>query len=284
MAAQYYLTTGNQKIGPLSEKAIHDGIRAGKISLFDMIYNHQSSEWVMLMQHPDFSDLDSGSDDDSSSQHQGHLAVGLISDRMDDEHTLVPANILADNFPSLEPVYWYEKDNTSKRLKYLDVLSLIHAHKLSEHSMLAKQPTGPWQRLIDWDEFSPASLEKYKQASAVNLPDVNIRRKFPRYTVGSVFVAIAQNKGFQVFCPDISKSGLAFLVREPKCGIKDEVILKFADKVTENKFDAKGVVVSVRKVRLPGSEQIYLRYGVKFTHLSENGKAFIKASALNDEA
>ncbi|MDG0817292.1 PilZ domain-containing protein [Bdellovibrio svalbardensis] len=285
MATQYFLSTGKQKIGPLSERAVQDGVRSGKIQLFDMILNAQTNEWVMLMQHPDFSDLENGSDDslnEERSQKESHAAVGLISDSID-EDTRGISFLTPDNIPILTPVYWYEKDNAHKRLKYLEVLSMIHSQKLSEQSLISKNPTGPWRKLVDWEDFSPASLENYKQVSKDNLPDINIRRKFPRFECGKVFVVLSKGKGYQAFCPDISKSGLAFIVRSPKADLNDPIVIKFNDSLTGNKFDAKGVVVSVRKVRLPGSESIYIRYGVRFTHLSESGRDFILAAAASDK-
>ncbi len=275
MASVYYLTTGKEKLGPLSEKNVLDGVRSGKISLFDMILNNQTGEWMMLAQHPDFSDLEAGSDDDINSENGNHLAVGLISDQVDDDAEL-PEFITPDNFPLLTPVYWYEKEKNHQRLKYLDVLSLIHSHKLSEQSLISKNPQGPWLPLAEWEEFSPQAVESFKQSSSEDLPDINIRRRAQRFNSGKVFVALTKKgKGFQVFCPDISKGGLAFLVRAAKCDLNEEIMIKFDDKLEDGKFDAKGVIVSIRKARLPGADSVYVRYGVRFTALSENGKKFI---------
>lgn len=279
MTAGYYLSTGKEKIGPLSEKAITDGVRKGKISLFDMILNNQTGEWMMLIQHPDFSDLEAPSEDSGSesSEYENHVAVGLISSDLSDE-TQAGAFVTPDNFPILTPVYWYEKSRSSHPLKYLDVLAMVHEHKLSEQSLIAKNPNGPWQKLIDWEEFSPKSLEEYKQVSGDELPDVKIRRKSPRFNCGKVFVALSsKGKGFQFFCPDISKTGMALIVRTAKCDLNEPIMVKFSDKLADSKFDVKGVIVSVRKVRLPGSTEIYIRYGLRFTHVSEAGRKFIEA-------
>lgn len=142
--------------------------------------------------------------------------------------------------------------------------------------MISKNPHGPWLPVINWEEFSPQSLENFKQASDAALPDVHIRRKSRRFSYGKVFVALSKKgTGFQIFCPDISKGGLAFLVRAAKCDLNEELMIKFDDKLEDGKFDAKGVVVSIRKARLPGADNVYIRYGVRFTALSEKGKKFI---------
>lgn len=281
MSTQYYLTTGNNKLGPLTEKNIVDGVRSGKISLFDMILNNQTGEWMMLAQHPDFSDLDDTSKSEESSEQSDHLAVGLISDTDSGDNLNLPEFITPDNFPILTPVYWYEKDHTDRGLKYFDVLALVHSHKLSEQSLISKNPQGPWQPLISWDEFSPKSIEEYKKISTENLPEVHVRRKTQRFNSGKVFIALSKkNQGFQIFCADISKSGLGFLVRSAKFSLNDELMIKFDDKLQDSKFDAKGVIVSIRKVRLPGAENVYVRYGFRFTALSEAGKKYLlKATA-----
>ena len=104
---------------------------------------------------------------------------------------------------------------------------------------------------------------------------MHVRRKSPRYECGKVFILMSQAGGFQAFCPDISKSGMAFLVRSTKANLNEQFMVKFSDNTGDGKFDAKGLVVSARKVKLPGSENIYIRYGLRFTHLSVAGKAFI---------
>lgn len=278
--AGYYLTTGKLKLGPLSEKDILSGVRSGKISLFDMILNNQTNEWMMLIQHPDFSDLENPSENESSDEHsEDHFAVGLISDDISEE-TQASSFVTPENFPILTPVYWYEREHANQRLKYLEVLSMIHSQKLSEQSLISKTPHGPWQKIIDWEEFSPKSLENYKKISDEKLPDVHIRRKSPRFACGKVFVAMgSKNNGFQIFCPDISKTGMAFIVRSAKSDLNENLHIKFQETLTDNKFDAKGIVVSVRKVKLPGAENIYIRYGMRFTHLSESGRKFIEEMA-----
>lgn len=57
MPSQYYLSNGKQKFGPFNHDQVIDGIQSGKISLFDYILNQQTNDWMMLMQHPDFSEV-----------------------------------------------------------------------------------------------------------------------------------------------------------------------------------------------------------------------------------
>lgn len=278
MASKYYLTTGKDKLGPLSEADIIKAVRSGKISMFDMILNNQTNEWMMLAQHPDFSDLDSSqAEEEEISEDSDHFAIGLLSDKADNSNGLdLPEFITPDNFPILTPVYWYEKDKAHQKLKYLDVLSLVHSHKLTEQSLISNSAQGPWQPLIKWEEFSAESLKSFKDASHEALPDVHIRRQTKRFNAGLVFTALTKKgKGFQIFCPDISKGGLAFLVRAAKCDLKEEIMIKFSDNLQDGRFDAKGVIVSIRKAKLPGADDIYVRYGVRFTALSEQGKKYI---------
>ncbi|MNL86868.1 hypothetical protein D3C87_2157690 [compost metagenome] len=66
--------------------------------------------------------------------------------------------------------------------------------------------------------------------------------------------------------------------------MEQEIYVRFDEKVTDNNFDAKAVVVSSRRVKLPGSDEIFIRYGIRFTHMSLAGKAYIEQLASTDKA
>lgn len=276
MSNSYYIKSGTKTLGPLTEKNVVEALRTGKISLFDMILSNQTQEWVMLMQHPDFSEVLEESGSDTSSDNSDYKAVGLIDEELTFDNSAFSGLLSASKEPLVETVYWYKKNQIQKPLKYLDVLSEIHEHHLSEQSEISKSPSGPWKKLIDWDEFKPESVSKFRASTSESVPNINIRRKHTRHDSGEIFIIIAQNKGFQALCPDISKSGMAFMIRSSRCQLNENIMVRFAKELDGNKVDARGEVVSIRKVRIPGSDQIFYRYGVRFTHLTENGKKYLE--------
>lgn len=277
MATEYFLSSGNRKLGPFTERQITAGVRAGKISLFDHIYNRQTAAWVMLMQHPDFCDLDAaeldGDDNEESGTpfHEG-LAVPDF-----DEKTVVRPDIGYEAVPDLERPYWYEKSHPDKAYKFLDLVSLLHKRTFFEHTLIAKTSQGPWKPVIDWDEFSVKSLAEFQQKANLNIPDFAIRRRYPRFDCGKNFIIVAQGKGFRVFCPDISQSGMSFIVKTPKVERHESLAVKFKDTLDNNNFDAKAVVVGLRRIRITDSGDEYIRYALRFTHFSVSGRKFISA-------
>ncbi|MNL23297.1 hypothetical protein D3C87_1446780 [compost metagenome] len=52
-------------------------------------------------------------------------------------------------------------------------------------------------------------------------------------------------------------------------------MIKFKDAMEDKNFDAKGVVISARRVRIAGHDQAFVRYGVRFTHLTSSGRDFL---------
>jgi hypothetical protein len=107
------------------------------------------------------------------------------------------------------------------------------------------------------------------------VPEANVRRKTERHSYGKTFVFLTREKLYKIFCSDISKSGLGLIVRTDIFKLNEEVYVKFGETVKDNDFEAKGIVVSSRKVKLPGSDEIFIRYGVRFTHLNSAGKEFL---------
>lgn len=284
MAAEYFLMAGDQKIGPFTERQILQGIRSGKFSLFDNIFDKQKGAWVMMMQHPDFCDVEMSSNDDydqgsdHSSADSGGLGLAATEFRENFDSNLDIANEL---LPELEHAYWYEKNLPEHPLRFLDIVSLLRARKFSEHTLISKSSEGPFRPLIQWDEFSAKSLAEYQSSSNSELPEVTIRRKAQRFDCGKVFIFVADGKAFKAFCTDISRTGMSFVVRTPKAFMDDSLHVKLSETMQDQKFDAKATVVGIRKIRVSESGDVYIRYAIRFTHISESGVKHIAELTKN---
>lgn len=270
MIREYFLSNKKEGVGPLSEADVIKGIKAGKISLFDMILNQQTGEWVMLMQHPDFSDLDEAAVEDEPEK----MVAGLISEGSF-TRPIVTAPIESKEVPELVPVQWYFLDIPGQGYGYLQALSLINNKKISEHTLTAQSPQGPWKKLTEWDDFSPQARADFKKNSDINIPELNLRRRYPRFICGKNFLVLASDKMSRMFCSDISQSGMSLIVRADVFHPHEVVTVKFKDILEDNSFDAKGKVISMRRVRIPGHTGMYIRYGVRFTHMTSTGRLFI---------
>lgn len=270
MIKEYFLSNSNNRVGPLSENEIVQGVRSGKISLFDLILNQQTDQWVMVLQHPDFSDIGDSSSDESESKQ----LVGLIADG-NFTSPAINSKITPQEIPELEPVFWFLKDDPRTAYNFLQVLSLINNKKVLEHSMVSKNPKGPFRRLTDWEEFSESSRESFKKTSTINVPDLKLRRKDPRSPYGKNFLIHSEGRLLRVFCTDVSRSGISILMRTDQFKPQDAVVIKFNDVLVDKNFDAKAVVMSARQVRISGHEQPFVRFGLRFTHLTAEGRAFL---------
>ncbi|HEY8271504.1 MAG TPA: GYF domain-containing protein, partial [Pseudobdellovibrionaceae bacterium] len=145
---KYYISNGQENFGPLTEQEIMEAVRKGQINLFDMIFHDQLSEWVMLIQHPDFSDQ--GSEEINASEEKSHIVLGLLSVENSQENTN-NAFILDEDTPELTAVCWHIKNDPDKELTFLDVLFLLSTKKISEHSLISKNRVGPWLPLAKWE-------------------------------------------------------------------------------------------------------------------------------------
>lgn len=274
MASEYYLKSGDQKLGPFSEAQISEGLSSGKISLFDFIFNKQSNSWVMLMAHPDFCDTEyrpesAVQDEEDAELKEQTMTFGLLGQNFS---VKTEAPVENEIVPEIGKSYWFEKSNPAKSYKFLDVVSLIHKGIFTEQTLVSTTAQGPWQPIIDWEDFSPLSLSQFKRVATEEVPEVHIRRRHPRFDLGKVFIFFVYGNAFKAFCPDISKYGLSFVVQSHKAEIDDEVYVKFSDDISDQTFDAKAVVVGFRKIRVADSGKIYIRYSLRFTHFSESGK------------
>lgn len=272
----YYLKAGDQKLGPFTEKQIIGGLRAGKISLFDSIFNNHTGGWVMILQHPDFHDYGISSEpiQDADIEPMDSIQVGSAGSEFTESYegsALINTSVTEVG----EPDYWYENSRPDNRYKFLDIVSLLKQRSFSEYTLIAKTPKGPWKPLIEWEEFSEKGISDFHRNAQVEIPDLSLRRKHPRFDCGKVFIFVFAGKGFKALCPEISKSGMSFIVTAPKCHTGEDLFVRFHENLDGRSFDAKAVVVSIRKVRVVHSANEYLRYSLRFTHLSESGRQIV---------
>jgi hypothetical protein len=320
MSTGYYIISGKQQVGPLSGDQILAGIETGKISFFDLIYSHQVGDWIMIMQHPDFNlpedsnnakslennkTRDHGEEADSPITYRlnsdtGTSLLGAMSssvglppsaELIDDNSSKLIQNIAGlgvnslnieeDIVPELKTTLWYLEKDQQKPLKYLEVLHLLKERNLSEHTKVSTSREGPFKAIIEWDDFSKKSLEEFLKTFEGNPPQDILRRRHQRFPCGKVFIFAFAGRGFSALCPDISKSGVSFVVHGPKIGVGQVVFVKFSDQLSDNKFDAKAEIVGCRKIRIASSGKIYYRHAMRFTHLSESGKLVVASFTAN---
>ncbi len=269
---EYFLLVNKQKVGPFSEKDLLRGLKAQKISLFDMVFNQQTNEWIMLMQHPDFSNIESDYDEDLD---QGEESLGLLSEG-GAQAPRTSKGMFSEEITSFHPVLWYLKSERPAGLKFLVVLSMINSHQISEQTLIAQNSSGPWKPLIDWPDFSLASRAEYRKTTSTPVPEVNLRRQSPRITFGKNLLVLTREKVSRVFCLDVSKSGMSLILRIDLYTPGEEIYVKFKDDLEDKHFDLKAKVISARKVSLPGYTEEFVRYGVRFTHLTTHGRSTLK--------
>jgi|GEM_PF-1827722 PilZ domain. len=283
MSKGYYLSINKEKAGPFEAPEIISWIQSGKITLFDMIFNQQMNQWMMVMQHPDFSDLEYSQApvkrSDNTGIRRAPVNEGTFTRPAVPKHEVM----VNDEISLLVPMHWFLKDEPQKPRTYLEVLSLINQRQVNEHTLISKNANGPWKKVLEWEEYSLGARAEFKKASKEEVPDVNMRRKNERHISGQHFVFLTKDRTYKIYCSDISKTGLGVIVRQELFNLEQEVYIRFADKVTDNNFDAKAIVVSSRKVKLPGSDEIFTRYGIRFTHMSMGGKTYIEELAAAAE-
>lgn len=267
----YYISNGGNKIGPLSSQDIMGYLKSGRLNYFDMIFNAQQNEWVMLMQHPDFAD---SSDEVRESETDASITVGLLSEG--EFKTLELEVGEPAKAEPLESLGWYLPNQPRQSYSFLEILALIEKGQLAEKSQLARSPQGPWRPLDKWEEFSLESIEQLKGNTNADVPSIHLRRSQQRVPVKKYFLVYFKGSLTQEFCLEISFSGMSLFCKTEQYKMGDALTLRF-DTEFDEAFDAEGKVVSMRKVRVGNRSETFIRYGVSFSKISPRGRALVEA-------
>ncbi len=254
MAKQYYLSNSGTHIGPFSYEAVLKKVEAGEYQWTDYVYDEGVAEWLLLMEHPEFSVRFSGK--------------GLAD---------TPTSSPLDN--RLLEKEWFVMKNGTNHGPFcrLEIVQMLQEKSLFEYDFVWKSRMTTWLPLAEVVEFSAEEIRSLAGSGDRKVNEVFFRRRHARSSYGASLIVHNSKLVFKGEAFEISAGGAGILVQNSELQPGQSLFLHFQPGDGVPPFNAVCQVVSKQFVKDDSrQEPLNVKYGVKFTTLSQSIRESIK--------
>lgn len=256
MGKQYYLSNNGTHIGPFNLETVLKKIESQEHQWTDYIYDEAMGEWLMLLEHPEFS---------------GKLAQKPAT-RPD------PASASALEKHLLKDKEWFilKEGNNYGPFSQLELIQMLQEKALFEYDYIWHSKLPAWKRVAEVVDFSAESIRSMKESKEADVAEIFFRRRHVRASYGASLIVHNSKTVFRGQALEISAGGAGVLIDTPNLQPGQSLFLHFQPGDGVPPFNAVCQIVSKQFVKEATRDVDPVKYGVKFTTLSQSARESIK--------
>lgn len=257
MSKEYYLSKNGTNVGPFALEEVLSKIEAREFSWTDYVYDIKKADWLVLLEHPDFSPK--------------------LSSRIP-----LPPTSVAPKYPvhaedKLKEKEWFimKEDNKFGPFCYLDLVYLLQSKKLFEYDFAwhAKLPT--WNPISEIEDFSPTAIRSLREIPDASVAEVFFRRRHARAQYGASLIVHDNKSVFKAKALEISVGGAGLIIENTNLNLGQTLFLHFQPGDGVPPFNAVCEIINKKFVTEGPFSGEKVKYGVKFTALQHSTRESI---------
>lgn len=251
----FYVSKNGQQLGPWSVDEIVNKLKAKDVAWSDYLYDETKKDWVVMMDHPSLAP---------------HFKYEAPVDKPQEAQPL-PASDAAKKDKD-----WFvlKGDNRYGPFAFLEVVKMLQEKNLYEFDYIWNTYMQGWKRVAEVEEFRPEKIRELKDLPHVQ--EVFFRRRHARAKYGASLIVHNNRAVWRGETIEISAFGAGIVVDTGTLEPGQTLFLHFKPGDGVPPFNALCSVVSKQGVEGASAR---VRYGVKFTSISQNIQKAIKTFA-----
>lgn len=265
MTKQYYLSSNGTQFGPYTLEAVMQKIDAQEHQWTDYVYDESVGDWMLLLEHPEFSTK-------ISQKPKAPPAAPPTPKAQEPEPEIIEFQ------DTLKDKEWFilKEGNNYGPFCQLEIIQMLQEKALFEHDYIFHSKLNTWKCIAEIEEFSPEAIRKVKDSSQADISEIFFRRRHARASYGASLIVHNNMKVFRGKALEISAGGAGVLIDCPDLQPGQSLFLHFQPGEGVPPFNAVCQIVSKQFVRDVATGAEPVRYGVKFTTLSQTVRDSIK--------
>lgn len=258
MSKQYYLSRSGTHIGPFSLETVLNKVTVAEHQWTDFVYDETIGEWLMLMEHPEFA-----------------IHCSLQAPPVPQIKVLPP---------ELEELSLHQKEwfvlrdgNNHGPFCRLEIIQMLQEKTLFEYDSIWKNKMQTWKPLAEVPEFSVEAIRELAESKEEKVTEIFFRRRHPRAAYGASLIVHNSKMVFKGHAFEISAGGAGILIDNNALHPGQSLFLHFQPGDGVPPFNAVCQIVSKQYVTTTATRDEHpIKYGVKFTNLSQSVRESIK--------
>lgn len=251
MSKQYYLSTNGTQIGPFTREAVLTKIEAQDFQLTDYVFDDEVGDWMLMLEHPDFA------------AHVSFQRTGAKP---------------AEAKETLKENAWFIlKDGVNQGpFSQLDIIRMLQEKSLFEYDFIFNSKLNEWRCVAELEEFCPENIRKVKETEDTEIAEIFFRRRHARASYGASLIVHNNMKVFRGQSIEISAGGAGILINTSDLNPGQSLFLHFQPGTGVPPFNAVCEIVSKQFVKDEVGEEVPVKYGVRFTTVSQSVRDSIR--------
>lgn len=158
----------------------------------------------------------------------------------------------------------------------LELIQMLQEKTLFEYDYIWHAKLPAWKRVAEVEEFSSEKIRSMKESKDVDVAEIFFRRRHARASYGASLIVHNNKTVFRGQALEISAGGAGVLINTPNLQPGQSLFLHFQPGDGVPPFNAVCQIVSKQFIKDAAGESEPVKYGVKFTNLSQSVRESIK--------
>lgn len=259
----YFLSQNGAHIGPFSFGDILHKLETKEHQWIDYVYDDGLQDWVMLMEHPEFTEK---------------FNASLVRPGSPPMPAFAKPRDLIRSEAKLRDKEWFllREGNNYGPFSVLDVVQMLQEKTLFEFDYVWHQSMDAWKRVAEVPTFSADSIREMKDSKNSDVSEIFFRRRHPRARYGCSLIVHDNKAIFLGHTIEISEGGAGLTVGNAHLQPGQSLFLHFQPGDGVPPFNAVCSVVSKQWVEVGKTSAPPVKYGVRFTSLSQTIRESIR--------
>ncbi len=265
MQTKFIVTNAGRNIGPFKIDEILTQLESSELNWMEYLYDEAAKDWILIIQHPIFAEKFNAGWGRPQAQPIVVEAKGFKN----------PSNKLSEK-------EWYilREGNNYGPYSFLEVIQMLQEKALYEYDYVWNQELPAWRRIAELAEFTPETIKNLKNSGDTTVAEIFFRRRHARAQYGCSLILHDNKSIYKGHSVEISVGGAGIVIPSQILQPGQTVFLHFQPGDGVPPFNALCHVVSKQFVKsFPGkpAEGVTVKYGVRFTSISQNIRESIKS-------
>ena len=265
MQTLFYVSLNGGHVGPYSAETIVQKIESGEHLWTDYVYCEARADWMVIMEHPTFADKFKNSPVKTA-------PIVEESAKISNEQST------SEQDEKFKEKAWYilKEGNNYGPFSKLELVQMLQEKTLFEYDYVWHAKLNAWKRVAEIEEYAPESIRLMKDSGVSEISEVFFRRRHARASYGCSLIVHNNKTVFKGRSMEISSGGAGILIDNPNLQPGQNLFLHFQPGDGVPPFNAVCTVVSKQMVKDTKSALDSVKYGVKFTSISQSVRETIR--------